>query len=141
MQVLVKSRGMIKRLLLVFIIALILNFLWEELHSVLYVQHQNGPVTNFVLFRAALFDALIITLLAIPFLKFEFLAKRLWIFVILAVLFSIGLELFAIKTNRWEYSPNMPLVPFLNTGLTPTIQLGLLGYGTLLLMRRLKIWV
>ena len=33
--------------------------------------------------------------------------------------------------NWWQYGPNMPIVPILKVGLTPMIQLGILGYFSL----------
>jgi hypothetical protein len=87
------------------------------------VHYKGEVITSLILLRAALFDATFITLVSIPFLK-----KQRWVFVVLAILFAIGLEIFALKTGRWEYKDVMPIIPIIKTGLTPTIQLGLLGY-------------
>jgi hypothetical protein len=120
----------------VFTVSFALNFVWEHLHSVLYVHYKGGPITDFILFRATLGDALFITALSIPFFRIPFLYARLWLVIPLAVLGAVALELFATSTGRWAYTEMMPLVPLIGTGLTPTIQLGLLGYITFLVARK-----
>lgn len=123
--------SIVLRLICVFTISFALNFVWEHLHSLLYVHYQGGPITDAILFRATLGDALFITALSIPFYRIRFLSKRVWIVIPVAILGAICLELFALSTERWAYSNLMPLVPYIKTGLTPTIQLGLLGYISL----------
>jgi hypothetical protein len=125
------------RLCVVFAISFALNFVWEHLHSVLYVHYKGGPITDFILFRATLGDALFLTALSIPFFRIPFLNARLWLVIPLAVLGAIALELFATSTGRWAYTDMMPLIPLIGTGLTPTIQLGLLGYITFLIAKKI----
>ena len=119
---------MIKKLILIFILAFVFNFIWENLHSLLYVHYKGGSITEFVLLRAALFDASFITLLG--FLAVFFKYPRRWMFysVIMAIVFAILLELYALNSGRWMYETAMPIIPLIGTGLTPTIQLGLLSY-------------
>ena len=125
---------MLKRLTLIFIAAFVLNFIWEELHSVLYSSYQGAPITHLILFRAALFDAFVITLLAFSLflLKSDLYRSHRGLtsalFVLSLVLFAVILEKWALSTSRWVYADTMPLIPYLNAGLTPAVQLGLLGY-------------
>ena len=119
---------MIKKLIAIFFLAFVFNFIWENAHSCLYAHYQGGTITQIILLRATLFDALIITVLGLLFLIFNFFKKRMWLVVTIAVIFAIVLEIYALKTGRWEYNHFMPLIPIVNTGLTPTIQLGLLSY-------------
>ncbi len=119
---------MIKQITLIFIIALALNIVWENFHSLFYVHYRGGPITEYILFRAAFFDAAVITIFAYPFLKLTVLKNRLWIMVFALIVFSTGLEIWALHTGRWAYRGNMPVIPLIRTGLTPTIQLGLLSY-------------
>lgn len=116
------------RIFIIFISAFLLNVIWEEFHSVLYLSYQGGAISTFILFRAALFDAAAISIFAYPFLRFEKLKNNRWLFALLLVLFAIGLEQWALATNRWVYADTMPIIPFLDVGFTPAIQLGLLGY-------------
>ena len=119
------------RLPFIFILAFFLNLVWEHLHSILYVHYQGGAITNSILLHAALFDAFFITLVALPSLFIPRLRGNLILPTILATIFAIGLELFALNTSRWAYTEAMPLLPFIHTGLTPSIQLGLLTFITL----------
>lgn len=107
-------------ILLVFITAFVFNFIWEYFHSRLYVAYKALPITIPILLRAALFDAFFISALYLAF------PHSFWVPVTFAFLFAAGLEIFALKTNRWQYKPSMPLIPIINVGLTPIIQLSLL---------------
>ncbi|MFA6566408.1 MAG: hypothetical protein WCT48_06705, partial [Candidatus Paceibacterota bacterium] len=102
--------------------------IWENLHAFLYAGYKGGEITQFILFRASLGDAVMITLLALPFFFIPSLKKWSWLIIILGVLLAVYIEWYALGAGRWAYNAYMPIIPFLNVGLTPTIQLGLLGY-------------
>ncbi len=111
----------------VFSFAFIFNFVWENLHAPLYLHYRGGSITELILLRAALVDAALIlffSFLAAP-LKQKKSRYRLLLF--LGLVTAIILEKWALATDRWQYSSAMPIIPILKTGLTPTIQLGLLG--------------
>lgn len=114
------------RLPLIFLLAFFLNLMWEYAHSVLYMHYQGGPITDSILLHAALFDASFITLIALPSLFFSRLKWRLVLPTLVAFVFAITLELYALNTGRWAYTEAMPLLPFVHVGLTPSIQLALL---------------
>lgn len=80
--------------------------------------------------RAALFDALVILILIFFFnhLPETVRSRHSWILIADGTIFAVFLEWWALSQGRWVYTEAMPIVPFLNTGLTPTIQLGLLAY-------------
>jgi len=123
------SGTMFKKLFIIFIISFLLNFVWENLHSYLYF-HPNGEMmTQGMLFRATLFDALFITLLSMLFIKYTYFRNRKWYALPIGVVIAILIELSALKTGRWAYNEFMPIIPLINTGLTPTIQLGILSYS------------
>lgn len=109
----------------VFIFAFVVNIAWEFTHAQMYIHYKGSEITNFLLLRAALFDASFITMLSLLVFFNKFLRKRAWIGLTLAVIFAIGLERFALLTDRWAYNDLMPIIPLLETGLTPTIQLGI----------------
>ena len=114
-----------------------LNFLWEHFHSLLYVHYKGGPITDLILLRATLGDAVMLTTLAVPFVFLPFFRARIWLILPLGFILAIGIELFALETNRWAYGPFMPLVPIFSVGLTPTIQLAITGYVSYLLTFRI----
>ncbi len=120
----------LKKTALVFFLSFALNLVWENLHATLYTNYQGGPISNTILLHATLADALIITAGAFLFLYVPYLRRNLWLSLVLGILIAIGVEMWALETGRWAYSALMPLTPFVKTGLTPTLQLGLLGYVT-----------
>jgi hypothetical protein len=128
----------IKVLVLVYIISFALNFVWENAHAVLYTHYRGGEITSFILFRASLADALIITALALPFIFSSFFRTRLWLVIPIGIILAIIIEINALKNGYWAYNEYMPLIPFFDVGITPTIQLGLLGYITYIFTIRKK---
>ncbi len=122
---------MARKLVEVFLVAFVLNVLWEFAHAGLYVHYQGAEITSLVLLRAALFDASFIAVLAVLFFFTPYFRARLWFVLVFGALFAIGLEWFALSTGRWEYATAMPIIPFLNIGLTPAIQLGITGWMAL----------
>jgi len=112
----------------IFVLAFVSNWVWENLHSVLYF-HPNGEmITQTILLQATLFDAVFITVVGIVFLLVPYLRERLWLSIIVGMVGAIIIEWQALAIGKWAYTASMPLIPLLNTGLTPTIQLGLLSY-------------
>jgi len=121
------------RLGVVFLAAFLLNALYEHLHAPLYAHYQGGVISEAVLLHATLADALIISALVLPFLYSARFARAAWLIIPLGIFIAVDIEWWALGTARWAYGPLMPVIPFLGTGLTPTIQLGLLGYLSYLL--------
>jgi hypothetical protein len=118
--------NMVKKLGLIFLLAFATNYIWEHAHSLLYSSYRGSAITEFILLRATLADAVLITFITLPFLLSVRLAKRSWLIIIIGIAVSVGIEEHALATGRWAYNALMPM--FLGVGLTPAIQLGLLGY-------------
>ena len=127
-----------KKIFLIFGWAFFLNLIWENLHSLLYTDYLGGKITEFILSRAALGDAAIITLLCLPFIFFPSQKQTSWLIIPLGILTEIFIEIDALRAGRWSYNEYMPIIPLLGVGLIPTIQLGLLGYFTYWLIERKK---
>ena len=119
---------LLRRIGIIFVSAFVLNLVWENLHVFLYDNYKGGAITELILLHATLVDALIIVALSLPFIFISSLKKQSWLIVILGTIIAIIIECWALGTARWAYNVYMPIIPFLGTGLTPTIQLGLLGY-------------
>ena len=116
-----------KKILLIFATAFILNAIWENLHVFLYDNYMGGRITELVLLRATLADAVMITVIALPFVLFPSWRRQNWIIIFVGLVLAIGIEWYALLTGRWAYNVYMPIIPLLSVGLTPAIQLGLLG--------------
>lgn len=117
----------------IFIIALLLNLVWENAHSVLYSHYQNGAISAFILFRASVVDAIII-LFGIFLSRFCKDSRRVQFLMSFWLLIAIAIEWWALYSGRWAYAIVMPVIPFLKTGLTPTIQLVVTGFCTKFLL-------
>ena len=115
-----------KKFLYIFLFAFGANLVWENLHARLYLGYKGGQITEWILIRATFWDAVIITALCVLALL---LPRRFqnWFVVGGGLVVAIVMERFALATGRWAYGPYMPIVPLLHTGLTPTIQLALIG--------------
>jgi hypothetical protein len=119
-----------RRVLQIFLIAFTLNVIWENMHAFLYASYKGGQITEFILFRASLFDACVITLILIPFMYSEYLQSREWLIFTVGTMIAVVNEWYGLSTSRWLYTPQMPLVPLLHVGVTPFLQLGVTGYIT-----------
>ena len=128
-----------KKTLLLFGIAFALNAVWENIHSFLYTQYKGEPITEFILLRATLADAVMIAVVAFPFMHFSRLWRYRRVTILLWLALAVMIELYALSTGRWAYNEYMPIIPLFGTGLTPTIQLALLGYLSLRLAERVPI--
>ena|SRR3990167_1179921 len=117
-----------KKVFFVFFLSFLFNLIWENLHSYLYAGYMGGAITEAILLQASVGDAVIITLLSLPFMFVPRLRDKNWLIIFIGILIAIFIELYALHTGRWAYNEYMPIIPILSVGLTPTIQLGLLGY-------------
>lgn len=117
-----------KRISIVFIAAFLLNLIWENLHSFLYSNYKGIEITQLILLKATLGDAVMIVLITLPFLFLASFRKHLWGIVLIGFIVAVSIEWYALATDRWAYNVYMPIIPILAVGLTPTIQLALLGY-------------
>jgi len=126
--------------LAIFIVAYILNFLWEYLHYPLYnCKWPIGSCAIVTSFR----DALII--LGIYFLGALFFKNNKWILnltrlklgLLLVTSFFIAyiIELQGIYFGKWSYSDFMPIIPVLKVGLSPILQMILLPFITFLIIK------
>lgn len=115
-----------KKYFLLFILAFALNLAWEFGHSPLYAHYRGGEITSLVLMRAALADAVMISVLV--FLAEKITKSNTFFIAIGGFILAVAIELWALKTGRWAYDTQMPIIPVFGIGLTPAIQLAATGY-------------
>ena len=118
----------VKKVLLVFVSAFFLNLIWENAHSILYLNYKGGEITEFILIWASLSDAIYIMLASILMLVLKNRKVGVLVACFALLLLSFFIEKWALSSGRWAYDTAMPIVPIIDIGLTPAIQLALLGF-------------
>lgn len=129
------------------IVAFIFNFIWEVSQVSLYKPHFNGTFDLiFIHLRATIGD--VIVFLIIYVLMFLISRDVRWILrddnsslatvLFLGFIFAISIEKYALLIGRWEYSELMPIIPFIEVGLSPVLQLTILAPLVLLITRKLS---
>ncbi len=131
-------------LLGIFVVALILNLVWENAQMPLY-QSLGTFWRHFpICVRASLFDASYITVL---YLGMALVNKDMFwlrqrettnylIVIGVSLLVAWWIEFDALRDGRWAYNERMPVV--FGAGLTPLAQLSLLSVVTYEVVRRLR---
>jgi hypothetical protein len=121
----------------IFIIAFLLNFLWEVWHSQLYKtihEMSFGPIVR-LLTKMSLKDGLWIVLFySVTVLIFGNINifenyAQLGLFIIISLIFSFFDEKISIKMGRWEYAKNMPTIA--GVGVTPFLEIAVTGVAAL----------
>lgn len=117
----------------IFVIALLLNLIYEVLHSVLYKTCLEASFKKYLylITKACIFDAFSITI--IYYLSYLIFRNKnvfenplqLTAFSLTALMFAYFWETYSLKKGKWKYSKTMPLI--LGVGATPLIQLFLTG--------------
>lgn len=124
-----------KRLILVIAgLAFLLNFAWELLHLPLYKDSSYDIQHIAFCALASVADALMVLLLYLSFaliIKKPFWVRSMgfWQVVVLMLVGGIGAiiaEIAHTAAGNWAYDDSMPMLPFLNAGLSPVLQFLLL---------------
>lgn len=108
------------------LIAFVLNFIWENLHAGLYNEYNlfmksiyflgctiGDVVLTFIIY------GLVAVVLKDKYWIRNFNFKILLIVLIMASLVSLTAEWVAVELDFWSYNERMPVVPFLDIGLSP----------------------
>ena len=132
-----------RKVFYLFILAFVLNFVWEISQAFLYMPHYVGIAELIkVHFIASLGDVLIISIIFLlsysifgfNVLNDKYSIKNLFVVIIIGLVLAILIEKYALATGRWEYNSAMPIIPLLKVGLTPVLQMILIPL-TLILFR------
>lgn len=112
----------------------LLNLVWENAQAPLFERY-NGFLPHLPqCLAAAALDALLVLLLYAavglmlrsPGWAVEDRGQGLAVLVILGILLGIGLEVFALLEERWDYKQEMPLLPGTGVAALPVLQMALL---------------
>ena len=119
-----------KEWFLAFAFGFVLNYIWENAHSVLYSSYQGFSINQFVLLRAAFVDAIFVLFLIFIIAAYRPFYKKPWLLIVFGIIVAVAIELWGLGTGRWVYTSLMPIIPLFRVGITPAIQLGLTAYMT-----------
>lgn len=149
-------KSKIVTLLSVFFTGFIVNILWEFLHAPLYAGGsylQGGSVTYGteltgpflpILLWASVGDGLLILSIygIVACIERDWMWVMRWrrrdpaIVIVLGLLFATYIEWRGLSEGRWGYGVWMPIVPILEIGLTPFIQLAATGLVTFRIIQK-----
>lgn len=116
----------------VFVVAVVLNYLWERVQSQLYIGPNGADIAWWLCFVASLVDGLFVLLiLGVGWVVFgrsdwyEQAGIRGYLVMLASgVAISVVVEWTTVYLMHWwTYSERMPLVPGLGIGVTPLIQM------------------
>lgn len=122
----------IRQVATVFVVAVVLNYPWERVQSQLYIGPNGADIAWWLCFVASLVDGLFVLLiLGVGWVVFgrsdwyEQAGIRGYLVMLASgVAISAGLEWATVHVLRWwTYSTRMPLVPIVNLGLIPLVQM------------------
>ncbi len=138
--------SLFRTLALVALVSFALHLGWESLHVQLYTGYESWTGGVPVVLLAAIGDVLY-TLGAFALVS-GFKGSVEWIssatrrdylmLVTLGFLIALFVEYKGIALDRWQYLPDMPLIPLLHVGLSPVVQMALLLPFTIFIVSRIK---
>jgi len=136
-----------KKIFAITVIAFILNFIWEISQAFLYAPHYVG-IGGLVRvhLQASLGDVLLfLVILMLDALVFgrdyvqKIDSKRLTMMMSIGFALAVAVEKYALFSGRWVYNFLMPIIPGLNVGLVPVLQMMLIPVCVFFIFKRLKI--
>lgn len=124
-----------------FFIALVLNLIWENLHATLY-ENFNPIMAKVFFLYCSIVDALItlliyflVTLLRKNFywIKSFTVSKNILATLLVSILTATVMEKTPVALGFWSYTSEMSVLPVLEIGLSPFLQISLLPLFTFFL--------
>lgn len=123
-------------------ISFFLNLVWENIQAPLYEGYE-GFVQHFLIcLKATGGDMVmvfavyaIIALIASDAYWFERMSrKHAFLAIAFGAIIGTGVELILIISHRWSYAQAMPVVPLVDLGIAPLLQMAILPLATFCLM-------
>jgi len=136
----------IKYLLILSAVAFFLNYLWEMLQMPFYVGMSFSDLQSWLMCaRASLGDVVIVLFIFILgrliFKSWDWVyhlnLRKIIYLIFIGFSIAIVIELISLKYHRWAYSEMMPVIPKIDVGIIPVIQMILLPYLTYVVTSRI----
>lgn len=127
--------------------AFLLNLAWEVPHSLLYKTTTEMSQPEFVprILKASAGDIIMVLIIFLGIslynksLAWNLNKENIILSVIISAIIAIAFELYAQYTHRFEYLPSMPLIPIMNIGITPVLQMVVTPLMVFYLIERLDV--
>lgn len=148
----ITTRQKAKGLFVFFASSFIFHLIWENLHAPLY-----GPYTDFINFFPRLLYATStgdMIFMLIIFLTIGIVHKNFWWIldkeafkrpatwitaIVIGILISVSFELWAVYVDfRWAYKEIMPMIPIVQVGLTPVLQMIIIPMLVIFTTKKIK---
>lgn len=125
------------------ILSFILNLFWENIQMSLYTGYRETSLFGINCLLATFGDIIIIfalySFVALKNKNFAWFTNASKIDYLLlsglGVLIAILIEKFALATNRWGYAETMPIIPIVDVGVAPVLQMLLLPVITVAVIK------
>ena len=126
-----------KFILLISVLSFFFNFIWEWFQCGPFFIHRGSQATPISMIMATLGDVILTYLILLFTYSFtkrqeEFIHKlprfkSIIYLEIFSFLVAVGVEKFALATNRWSYTEINQLIPIIGVSVLPVLQLMLLS--------------
>jgi hypothetical protein len=131
----ITNKTLFKRFVFIILLfAFILNYLWEIIQGPLYTGFTYGLFNIAFCGLASVADAIMVLLIYFaltiiyknPFWIKHINLQRTLILMMIGGIGAILSEMRHLSLGNWSYAPTMPVLPFVNAGLSPVLQFMLL---------------
>jgi len=123
-----------KRLAVLALVSFALHVVWESLHIRLYTGYEHlspsMPVTLFATLGDVMYTLIVVGGVSLARRSFAWLSRlgrtEVLVLAVIGFVIAVFVELKGLGLGRWEYLPTMPIIPILNVGLSPILQMTIL---------------
>jgi len=121
-------------LLCIAFLAAVFHFIWESLHVGLYTGYSglsgSLPITVWATIGDVTYVLASVLFLSLVKYEFQWMSAPQWADIAGLAILGAGIALYveykALALERWSYLPAMPIIPGLEVGLSPVVQMTLL---------------
>lgn len=126
-------RNMVRRLAILCVAGAALHALWERTHIPLYTGYEylsQIPIIYYAVMGDVMYMLLAVSVVSLYRQRMDWIAAPSVRDIFWLAVLGFGIALFvehkALAFGRWAYLDAMPILPFLNVGLSPVLQMTIL---------------
>lgn len=114
------------------VLSFVFHLTWELAQSPLYECSLNMELCFWICVHATLGDVVIMMVLSAIHHK----VPSLWKMALIGAALATVIEKISIELDRWNYLPSMPLIPGIEIGITPVLQMALIPPLVFFILRK-----